>query len=244
MDAQQVVWIASIPNPVISVNSVNQTTSDDWGPDDGSGTGMQSPPGHRLAIMSIDGNYTNVGYAVVPESDSATDAGPLVISGNFCAANTGAENHYNRFLVGTVWSDDDGDDFYDPGEGIGGVTVMPDQGAYYAVSSDAGGYAVPITQPGTYEVTFSGGGRALSEVVKTVRIVDESVLLDVVDNTYSDLSADDADRASGDGGGGGGCFITSSSEGYSAELKLRLILVLFAILLFGSTARGRRPQKK
>ena len=28
---------------------------------------MQSPPGHRLAIMSIDGNYTNVGYAVVPE---------------------------------------------------------------------------------------------------------------------------------------------------------------------------------
>jgi hypothetical protein len=201
----------------------------DWGPDDGSGTGMQSPPGHRLAIMSIDGNYTNVGYAAVPESDFATDAGPLVISGNFCQANTSATNHYNRFLVGTVWSDDDGDDFYDPGEGIGGVTVMPDQGAYYAVTADAGGYAVPITQPGTYEVTFSGGGRALSEVVKTVKIVDESVLLDLVENGFSDHSADDAGRASG--GGGGGCFITSGSEDNAADLQLWLTLILFAIII-------------
>ncbi len=198
----------------------------DWGPDGGSGTGTQSPPGHRLAIMSIDGDYTNVGYAVVPESDSGTDVGPLVITGNYCEANTAAGNHYNRFLVGTVWSDDDGDDFYDPGEGISGVTVMPDQGTYYAVTSDAGGYAVPIIQPGTYEVTFSGGGRAISEVVKTVRIVNESVLLDLVENANSDPAMDDASG----GGGGGGCFITSGSEGNSAGLKLWLFLILFAII--------------
>jgi hypothetical protein len=217
----------------------------DWGPDGGSGTGMQSPPGHRLAIMSLDGNYTNVGYAVMPEFDSATDVGPMVITGNFCEANTAAGNHYNRFLVGTVWSDDDDDDFYDPGEGIGGVTVMPDQGAYYAVTSDAGGYALPITQPGTYEVSFFGGGRALNEIVKIVRIVDESVLLDLVTDVNSGLSANDASGSdSNGGGGGGGCFITSSSGGYSAGLKLRLILMLFAILLFGSAVRGRRLQKE
>jgi hypothetical protein len=211
----------------------------DWGPDDDDGSGMQSPRGHRLAIMSIDGDYSNVGYAVVSVPDSATDVGPLVITGNYCEAYTGAGNHYNRFLVGTVWSDDDGNDFYDPGEGIGGVTVMPDHGAYYAVTSDAGGYAVPITQAGTYEVTFSGGGRALSEeIVKTVRIVNESVLLDLVENANSDPSADDA------GGGGGGCFITSGSEGNSADLIMWLTIILFAIILLGSTDRGRRPQKK
>ena len=209
----------------------------DWGPDGGDGSGMQSPRGHRLAIMSIDGDYTNVGYAVVPESDSATDVGPQVITGNYCEANTAVVNHYNRFLVGTVWSDDDGDDFYDPGEGIGGVTVMPDQGAYYAVTSDAGGYAVPITQPGTYEVTFSGGGRAFSEgVVKTVRIVNESVLLDLVENANSDPSADDSS------GSGGVCFITSVSEGNIADLKLWLTPILSAIILLGSTDRGKRSQ--
>jgi hypothetical protein len=217
----------------------------DWGPDGGNGTGMQSPPGHRLAIMSIDGNYTNVGYAVIPEFDSATDVGPLVITGNFCEANTAAENHFNRFLVGTVWSDDDGDDFYDPGEGIGGVIVMPDQGAYYAVTSDAGGYAVPIAQSGTYEVSFSGGGRALNEIVKIVSIVDESVLLDLVADVNSDLSAEDASgSSSGGGGGGGGCFITSSSEDHSANLELGRIIMVIAIILLGAAARGRGPQKR
>jgi hypothetical protein len=215
----------------------------DWGPDGGDGSGMQSPRGHRLAIMSIDADYTNVGYAVVAESDSATDVGPLVITGNYCDANTAAQNHYNRFLVGTVWSDDDGDEFYDPGEGVGGVTVMPDQGAYYAITSDGGGYAVPITQPGIYEVTFSGGGRALSEdVVKTVSIVDESVLLDLVADLKTDNSADDADRESS-GGGGGECFITSVSEGHSADLQLGRVIIVFAIVLLGVTARGRGPQK-
>lgn len=191
--------------------------------------------------MSIDGDYTNVGYAAVPVSDLTLNVGPLVITGNYCEANAGAANHYNRFLVGTVWSDNDGDDFYDPGEGIGGVTVMPDSGRYFAVTADAGGYAVPITQPGTYEVTFSGGGRALSEdIVKTVRIVDESVLLDLVENINSDPAADDAIG----GGGGGGCFITSGSESTYADLKLRLMGMLFAIILIVFTAWGRRPQKE
>jgi hypothetical protein len=215
----------------------------DWGLDGGDGSGMQSPRGHRLAIMSIDGDYTNVGYAVVAESDSATDVGPLVITGNYCEANTAAQNHYNRFLVGTVWSDDDGDNFYDPGEGVGGVTVLPDHGAYYAVTSDAGGYAVPITQPGTYEVTFSGGERALNEdVVKTVRIVDESVLLDLVADLKSDFSADDAGGDSR-GGGGGECFIVSGSGGPFADLQLARIIIVFTIILLGATARGRGPQK-
>ena len=39
---------------------------------------------------------------------------------------------------------------------------MPDAGSFYAVTSPGGGYAIPITAPGTYHVAFSGGGMPAS----------------------------------------------------------------------------------
>ena len=45
----------------------------DWGP---GSDGTQDPPGHRNAIMSVSGNYTNVGYAVVAESNPFHPGGP------------------------------------------------------------------------------------------------------------------------------------------------------------------------
>jgi hypothetical protein len=146
----------------------------DWGP----GTdGTQDPPGHRYAIMSVNANYTNVGYAVVAESNSSTRVGPQVITGNLCYA-AGSADHYNRFLVGTVWVDSNGNDQYDPGEGIGGVTVEPDQGTYYAVTADSGGYAIPIAAAATYAVTFSGF-TLTTPVTRTITVASSSVLLDL-----------------------------------------------------------------
>jgi hypothetical protein len=147
----------------------------DWGP----GTdGTQDPPGHRNAIMSVSGNYTNVGYAVVEESNPNTHVGPQVITGNLCYANTGAPDHYNRFLVGTVWADRNGNNQYDPGEGIGGVRVEPDQGDFFAVTANSGGYAIPITAAGTYVVTFSGSMITVPEN-RTVTVAADSLLLDL-----------------------------------------------------------------
>ena len=147
----------------------------DWG----FGTdGTQDPPGHRNAIMSVNGNYTNVGYAVVAESNPATWVGPQVITGNLCYANTGYANHYNRFLVGTVWVDSNGNDQYDPGEGIGGVRVETDQGEFFAVTANSGGYAIPVTAPGDYVVTFSGSMITIPETT-TITVAATSVLLDL-----------------------------------------------------------------
>ena len=148
----------------------------DWGTS-GDGSGMQDGRGHRAAIMAIDGDYTNVGIAAVPETDPLTDVGPLVVTGNYCSANTGIVDHFNRFIVGTVWQDMDGDSMYDPGEGIGGVTVTPDQGTYYAVTGTAGGYAIPILSSGSYEVRLSGSGIP-SGLSETISVGEESVLLD------------------------------------------------------------------
>jgi hypothetical protein len=145
----------------------------DWGP--GDGTGMQPGRGHRLAIM---GDYDNVGLAMVPDSSGATAVGPLVFSGAYMYADTGASDHFDRFLVGTVWQDLDANGRYDAGEGFPGVTVAPNLGGYYAVTSAGGGYAIPITSAGTYQVTFSGGGVGPEQL--QVSVGGRSELLDLV----------------------------------------------------------------
>jgi hypothetical protein len=161
----------------------------DWGGSDGSG--MQPGRGHRQAIMSMDGDYTNVGLAV--EETTSTIVGPLVTTGNFCNAISSQPDHFNRFLVGTVWQDLNANDQYDAGEGSGGVEVRPDQGDYYAVTGDSGGYAVPIGQSGTYTVTFSGPG-VESGTTRTVVVGSQSVLLDLL---YSGGSPGGAEAVTG-----------------------------------------------
>ncbi len=145
----------------------------DWGP--GDGTGMQPGRGHRWAIM---GDYTNVGIAAVPENDPTSSVGPVVVSAAYLYASTSAADHYNRFLVGTVWDDLDDNAMYDPGEGLVGVSVRPAQGIFFAVTSDGGGYAIPIVAPGTYDVTFSGGPLANSHQ-RTITLGSVSALLDL-----------------------------------------------------------------
>lgn len=72
-------------------------------------------------------------------------------------------------LLGVVYNDVDGDGFYDPGEGLGGVTVMPNTGDYYAITSSSGGYAIPITTTGPLEVTASGGALS-APITKNVNV--------------------------------------------------------------------------
>ena len=143
----------------------------DWGGDDG--TGMQTGRGHREGLM---GSYSCTGIACVPETNGATTVGPMVITIDYCNASTSYTNHFNRFIVGTVWNDLNTNSLYDAGEGIGSVTVMPDTGTYYAVTGDAGGYAIPVDS-GTYQLTFSGGSLP-SNIVKSVTAGATNVLLD------------------------------------------------------------------
>jgi hypothetical protein len=149
----------------------------DWGEGP---NGMQDPPGHRQAIMGVweypGPGLTNVGLALVADSDPDTLVGPLVFSGAYCQAGFG---DFNRFIVGTVWDDLNANEEYDDGEALAGVTVIPDHGTYYAITGLAGGYAIPIASSGTYVVTFSGGDLGPLSIAQTVAIGGSSVLLDV-----------------------------------------------------------------
>jgi len=218
----------------------------DWG----NGTdGTQDPPGHRYAIMSISGNYTNVGMAVVPETNSVTQVGPQVITGNFCYADTGFADHYNRFVVGTVWEDTNSNNQYDSGEGLAGVTVIPDKGAYFAVTSNSGGYAIPILANDTYTVTFSGGELS-GTFTRAVTVGSSSVLLDLEyeagSSTPPPVNGGGGGGGGGSGGGaggGGGCLIAMAAEGFDGASRggvfLTAAILLAGLALFHALKRAR-----
>lgn len=146
----------------------------DWGA--GGPPGMQPERPHRQAIMSLGGAFTNVGVAVVPDLERRNQVGPFVVTGNYAQADEVFADHYNRFVVGTVWRDLDGNGRYDDGEGIEGVTVVPSHGPYYAVTAAGGGYAIPALAPGTIQVDFAGGG--VPPHSRSVTVGPTSVLVD------------------------------------------------------------------
>jgi len=62
------------------------------------------------------------------------------------------------FLTGVAYQDANGNHVYDAGEGLAGVTVTLDRGAWYATTGTAGGYAIPVPiNSGTYTAKADGG---------------------------------------------------------------------------------------
>ena len=88
----------------------------------------------------------------------------------------GATGYTGPFLLGVVYNDQNGNNFYDIGEGISGVTITPNTGTYYAVSSTSGGYAIPIGSSGTITVTASGPG--FGPITKTVTLTGTNIKVD------------------------------------------------------------------
>jgi Cysteine-rich secretory protein family len=122
----------------------------DWGGSAVTG-GMQSPPGHRQNIHST--NFREVGVGVVLGSSGGSGGvGPQLVTQDF-----GTVGGLVPFVTGVVYRDLNNNGFYDPGEGLGGVTVTIANVNSYAVTASSGGYSVPVPGGGNYVVTFSGG---------------------------------------------------------------------------------------
>lgn len=164
----------------------------DWGGSSATG-GIQSPPGHRNNMMS--NSYREVGIRITNETNPATDVGPQVVTqdfGNRFALSNGG------YLLGVVYNDLNSNQFYNAGEGLGGVNVtITSSGGFNRTltSMDAGGYQTFLS-PGTYSVTYSGGGLS-TPVTRSVTIGTANVKVDILSN--------------GTGGGGGGNTVTNSA---------------------------------
>jgi hypothetical protein len=124
----------------------------DWGtdvPDDGDG--MQAGRGHRV---NIHGNFREVGIGIVlgTKTLNANTVGPQLVTQDF-----GTSQADDTLVTGVAYYDSNGNNFYDPGEGIGGLTVNVNGSSFHAVTANSGGYAVPVPAANaTRTVTFSG----------------------------------------------------------------------------------------
>ncbi|MBX9700028.1 MAG: CAP domain-containing protein, partial [Acetobacteraceae bacterium] len=151
--------------------------------------GLFRSAGHRTNILNDGFKEIGTGLAL-GEYRGSTGATATEV---FARSGTGS------FLTGVAFDDRDGDRFYDPGEGLGGLSVQISGGGgtFQTTTWGSGGYQIKLAA-GTYSVTFSGGGLA-SPVTKSVTIGSANVKLDL-----------DTDADAG-GGGGGGLVLTGTT---------------------------------
>jgi uncharacterized protein YkwD len=112
-----------------------------------------SNKGHRGNLLqpnTTDANtYNEVGIGIVATAPGSS-VGPYVMTQDF-----GRQANSKPQVVGVVFKDSNGDNFYTPGEGKGGVTVEVDDANGKEVAQtqtwDSGGYQIPLA-PGSYTV--------------------------------------------------------------------------------------------
>jgi len=111
-------------------------------------------PGHRVNLCG-DFDEVGIGARTGIFTRNGTGLQAVMTTQNFARS----ESTPGPLLVGVVYRDADGDGAYSPGEGLPGVTVIPDSGGYLAFTSSSGGYAVPVPAVGVpVEVTIRGPG--------------------------------------------------------------------------------------
>lgn len=128
----------------------------DWAdPDDPYATfGMQNPRGHRDNIHS--GTFREIGVGVVngTKTYNGNTVGPQVVTQDF-----GVRSSSPYYGTGVAYYDLNGNNFYDVGEGISGLTVNVSGASHYCISAIGGGWTVPIpSTAATRTVSFTGLG--------------------------------------------------------------------------------------
>ena len=121
--------------------------------------------GHRLNILDPSFKEIGVGLDEGPFKSNGTTFTTVMATQDFAYSGTGS------FLTGVVYKDANKNKFYDPGEGLGSVTIKAvrasDHAAFSTTTWAPGGYTLKLAA-GTYTVTASGGtfGTAVSTNVK------------------------------------------------------------------------------
>ena len=126
--------------------------------------------GHRLNLLNPD--FKEVGISI----------GFGVFNGQNALMQTQdfAFNGGSSFLTGVAFKDSNGNNFYDPGEGLGNVSITAVRGdgsVFNTTTWSSGGYTLQLP-PGTYSVTASGGKLAAPITQADVVIGSQNVEVD------------------------------------------------------------------
>ncbi len=147
----------------------------------------QTIQGHHAQFWNSGGhrnNFLNTRWSEVGIGQSAGDlVGDIASYGNNRSLVT--QNFGDRgltYLTGVVIDDNDGDAFYDIGEGQGAVRITAWNASGSAATStwEAGGYSLAL-EAGTYTVEFSGGDLK-GTFTTQVTIGSDNIKLDVIED--------------------------------------------------------------
>jgi uncharacterized protein YkwD len=140
--------------------------------------GLFDSPGHRVNILAAGFREIGVGQkqGYFLNSKNNTTYLASMLTENFATSGN------NYFLTGVVYSDSNGNEFYDVGEGLNGVAVTINGISYPVYATGAYSIALP---KGAYEVSISG--TPFSEpLIHDVQISDANIKLDVIKNGSSE----------------------------------------------------------
>lgn len=123
--------------------------------------GMQDPPGHRLTNHSESFREAGVGIVLGRnermDGDEVVSVGPMVVTMKFADRIS-----LPPLVTGVVYYDVNDNEWYDLGEGLGGIRIEVVGGTHEAFTSRSGGYAVPGVA-GDSVVRFWAGGTLIQE---------------------------------------------------------------------------------
>ncbi|NMG10311.1 CAP domain-containing protein [Brasilonema sp. UFV-L1] len=133
--------------------------------------------GHRGNFLNADWKEAGIDFLGQPANDGENlrQASVVQFFGKPASGST--------FLTGVAYDDlVKNDDFYTPGEGLGGIKVeairQSDNKLFTTQTFDSGGYQIAL-EPGEYQVTFSEG-QLKQPITNTAKIDSTNVKLDLV----------------------------------------------------------------
>jgi len=116
--------------------------------------------GHRLNLLNTTSGYREIGIGLAASTDY-TAFGSATPNAVLLTEDFGVPADDNPILTGVAFADTNNNHFYDPGEGLGNVTITAtrtsDNAVFSTTTWSAGGYSLQLA-PGTYSVTANGNG--------------------------------------------------------------------------------------
>lgn len=127
---------------------------------------------HRVNLLSPKFREIGVGYAEGEKIQGSFRMNSYYLTTDFASSATDSR----AFITGVVFEDADGDQAYDGGEGLGGVTITVLETGDTTTTADAGGYAIPL-ESGDYTLRFTQA--SAGSVERTAVLSGENVKLDL-----------------------------------------------------------------